>query len=141
MILVDTNIWSETLHPGPSATVLTWMQSHHRDLYMPVVAVHELRAGMLLLPEGRRRDDLPERIDRMLGRLAPRVVDYDARAAEAHARIRAAAQTEGRALSAEDGQVLGIAIAHGAAIATRNVRDFAGHSVDIVDPWAAAPDP
>lgn len=136
MIVVDTNVWSETLRPQPDAAVLAWMQEHHTDLYMPVVSRHELQVGVLLLPAGRRRAELAALMEEMLTRLIPRILPYDAAAADAHAGIRARAQSSGRALSSEDGQILGIAAAHGAFVATRNVRDFEEHGVEIIDPWA-----
>ncbi|GAA4485801.1 PIN domain-containing protein [Microbacterium panaciterrae] len=135
MIVVDTNIWSETLRDHPSPLVLAWMRRHHSEVFLPVVTRHELRVGVLQLPSGRRQDSLGALIDRMLERMSARTLPYDIAAAEAHARIRAAAHEAGRALSAEDGQILGIAAAHGASVATRNVRDFQAHGVPIIDPW------
>lgn len=135
MIVVDTNVWSETLQPDPDPAVLAWMHAMHASIYMPVVARHELRTGVALLPSGRRRDALADLVDGLLQQLAPRILPYDSAAADAHSVLRARAQKDGRALSSEDGQILGIAAAHGASVATRNVRDFVDHGVEIIDPW------
>jgi len=35
-----------------------------------------------------------------------------------------------------DAQIAGIAAAYGLTLATRNVKDFEGLDIDIVDPWA-----
>jgi predicted nucleic acid-binding protein len=34
-----------------------------------------------------------------------------------------------------DGQILATALARGAAVATRNVRDFVGYDLQVIDPW------
>lgn len=137
MIVVDTNVWSETLREVPDPAVVSWMRTQHRELWMPVVARHELRVGVLQLPDGHRRHALTTALDRMLDGMNARILTYDIAAAEAHADIRVRARAAGRALSAEDGQILGIAASHGASIATRNVRDFAQHGVPVIDPWSA----
>ena len=139
MIVVDTNVWSETLRERPDPAVIDWLRAHHGDLRMPVTARHELLVGILLLPTGRRRDDLSVAIERMLKSMLARTLPYDAAAADAYARIRAQAQRAGRALSSEDGQILGIALAQDAAVATRNHRDFADLGVPLIDPrtWHA----
>jgi predicted nucleic acid-binding protein len=41
----------------------------------------------------------------------------------------------GRPIGVADAQIAGIALAHGASLATRNTRDFAGLPLDVVDPW------
>ncbi|WP_022889015.1 type II toxin-antitoxin system VapC family toxin [Agromyces italicus] len=136
MIIVDTNVWSEALRPAPDERVLAWLRENSAGLHLTVVSVHELRYGVRLLPAGRRRDELDDQIEQLLVPMRTRLLEYDEAAARAHAEVRAEARRLGRTLSSEDGQVLGIALAHDAPIATRNVRDFAGLGAKVVDPWA-----
>jgi len=42
----------------------------------------------------------------------------------------------GRPMNQADGQIGSIALAAGAALATRNVSDFEGTGIRVVDPWA-----
>ncbi len=42
----------------------------------------------------------------------------------------------GRPISQFDAQIAAIARAHQAAVATRNVADFSGCGIDVIDPWA-----
>lgn len=135
MIVVDTNVWSETLRPTPDSRVLSWLREHSARLHLTVVTVQELRYGAQILPAGRRREALAVQIERMLEQLRPRILVYDEPAARAHADVRALARTAGRSLSAEDDQLLGIASANRARIATRNVRDFIDLGVEVVNPW------
>ena len=50
----------------------------------------------------------------------------------------ATAAPRARAIATADCQIAAIARACGAAVATRNVDDFAGCGVAVVDPWAGA---
>ena len=135
MIVVDTNVWSETLRPAPDPRVLAWMRSNARELFMPALVVHELAYGVELLPEGARRAKLAEQITAMIDAVAERVLPYDAGTARTHSRLRAEARRSGREPSAQDGQIAAHAAASGARLATRNTADFAGLGVDLVNPW------
>lgn len=41
----------------------------------------------------------------------------------------------GRTMSLPDGQIAGIAHAHGFAVATRNIRDFEGCGIELINPF------
>lgn len=138
MIVVDTNVWSEPLRPEPAPQVLEWMREHAAELHMPALVVHELRFGLELLPSGRRRDLLAAQIDTMIRSLAERVLPYDGHVAATHARLRAAARAAGREPSAQDGQIAAHAAHSGARLATRNIGDFSGLGVALIDPWQEA---
>lgn len=135
MIVVDTNVWSETLRPEPDPRVLAWMRANAAELHLPALVVHELRYGLAILPDGRRRADLTQRIEAMLTRLAARVLPYDADVAAAHAHLRAAARASGREPSAQDGQIAAHAAHASAPLATRNVGDFEHLGIDVLNPW------
>ncbi|QIK62382.1 type II toxin-antitoxin system VapC family toxin [Leucobacter viscericola] len=135
MIIVDTNVWSEALKPEPNQTVLEWLRLHSNEATLTAVSVFEMRYGASILPPGSRQTELQTQIDSMISAMSARTLNYDATAATAHARFAASARVDGRALSREDGQLLGIAAANGCKIATHNVRDFEGFGVEIIDPW------
>src|SRR5580658_1535383 len=57
--LLDTNILSELRRLKPEPKVLTFIAGHPLDqLYISAVTLAELRFGIELLSEGRRRDEL-----------------------------------------------------------------------------------
>ena len=66
-----------------------------------------------------------------------RVFDFDTLAAERTAALMAELQNVGRSIDLRDGMICGIALAHQARVATRNVRHFAATPVTIIDPWSA----
>jgi predicted nucleic acid-binding protein len=137
MIILDTNVVSEPLRPAPDPAVLAWLDRQAPEsLYLTTINLAELLAGIELLPAGKRRTDLKLAL---LGRMLPlfdqRLLSFDSSAAEAFAQINALAQAAGSPVSFADGAIAAIAAARGFMIATRNVRDFNGTGVKIVNPW------
>jgi len=135
VIVVDTNVWSETLRPEPDAGVLQWFRANAAELYMPALVAHELAFGVELLPAGARRSALDRHIQAMLARLADRILPYDAETARVHATLRARSRRAGREPSAQDGQIAAHAAHMKAPLATRNIDDFAGLGVELANPW------
>ncbi len=140
MVMIDTNIVSELMRAEPSAEVLSWMDEQTpRELFVTAVTEAEVRTGMALLPEGRRRRGLAEACERAFGSLfAGRVLPFDSDAARTYAEIAAARRVLGRPVSQADCQIAAIARSRGMAVATRNVRDFGDMGIDIFNPWDAA---
>lgn len=135
MIIVDTNVWSETLRAEPDPHVLHWFRANAAELYIPALVVHELVFGVELLPDGRKRTQLEPHVHAMIARIAGRVLAYDADTARTHAALRADARRAGREPSAQDGQIAAHAAHHDAALATRNTADFAGLNIALINPW------
>ena len=138
MIILDTNIVSETLRPTPWTRVLEWMRSEPAAaLFTTAITESELLYGVALLPEGRRRQSLESVIDVIFAEdLAGRVLPFDSAAAREFADIAASRRRAGRPISEADARVAAIARSRGAALATRNVEDFAGCRLELIDPWA-----
>jgi predicted nucleic acid-binding protein len=140
-ILVDTNVVSELMRPAPARPVLDWFAAHAPSLlFLSAVSEAELRAGAEFLPAGRRRDALRAAIDAMVEEdFAEKILPFDSGAAKAYAIIAAARRAAGRPIVQADCQIASIARAHGAAVATRNVKDFEGCGIGVIDPWAGHP--
>ena len=137
MILLDTNVLSEMMRPGPAPAVIEWLnETDSGSLYLAAITIGEIEYGLHAMPDGRRREDLRERFDTFVSRaFALRVLSYDDAAARHYGRIMAARRNEGRPLSAPDGQIAGIARLHGMCVATRNASDFTGTGVELINPW------
>ena len=136
MIVVDTNVLSEPLHPNPDERVLAWLAAHSEQLALTVITVAELRYGALRLPESRRRDTLTLAIDGLIESANDRVYAFDVDAAEIAGRLRAEREANGRTVSTEDTMIAAICLAGGHELATRNTRDFADTALTLHDPWA-----
>ena len=133
MIVLDTNVLSEPMRRHADAGVLTWLAGQS-DTATTAVTVGELLVGVRALPAGKRRAGLLETVERALA--GQRILAYDQRAAREYALIRSERRQAGKGLTVEDGMIAAIARSVGATLATRNVRDFDGLGIDLVNPWA-----
>lgn len=139
MIVLDTNVLSETLRPRPNATVLAWLAAQPvAALFTTTVTRGEILYGVRLLPKGRRRDALHNAVTAVFDEdFANRALPFDSHAADDYADIAAVRKTKGRPISQFDAMIAAIARSRGASLATRNIRDFAGCGIELVDPWTA----
>ncbi len=137
MFVIDTNVISETMRAEPHVSVVTWLDSRPaRDLFVTAITEAEIRSGVAMLPEGRRRRGLAEAAERVFDKMfAGRILPFDRAAARAFAEIIAARRLAGRPISQADGQIAAIARDRGMAVATRNAADFVEMGIDAVDPW------
>ena len=135
MIVLDTNLLSEPLRRNPEPAVLDWLAQSTEAFALSAVSVGELLTGVHFLPIGRRREALGAAIESLLESFAGAVLNYDERAARAYAELKERSRNAGRPIGVEDGMIAAICIANGAALATRNVKDFDGLGIDVVNPW------
>jgi toxin FitB len=137
MIVLDTNVLSETLRPKPSTKVLDWMRAEQSAaLFTTTITEAELLFGIALLPHGARRRLLEAVVNAIFEQdLAGRILPFDSAAAREFADIAATRRRVGRPISEADARIAAIARSRGAAVATRNVADFADCAVEIIDPW------
>ena len=141
MILLDTNILSELMRAAPEAAVEQWLADQPAaSVFISAITEAELRYGLALMPPGKRRSALAVEIENMLGEdFSGRILPFDSPAAVAFAEIAAERRQAGRPISQADAQIAAIARSRGAALATRNVPDFEGCGVEIINPWSSAP--
>ena len=137
MILLDTNVVSELMRPRPDARVAAFLAARPlEELFLPSLVVAEIRYGLARLPDGQRRDGLEDLFERLLREgFGDRVLPFDASGAAAYARARAARESAGRPIALADALIAGLALAHGAALATRNVADFDLLGLTLLNPW------
>ena len=141
MIVVDTNVVSELTRLTPAPAVMAWFSEQDpAALFLTAVSEAELRAGVAILPAGRRRDRLATEVDTMVEQdFAGRVLPFDSAAARAYAAIAAGRRSAGRPIIDADCQIAAIARARDAAVATRNTGDFEHCGIAVIDPWAREP--
>ena len=131
--LLDTNVISELTKSPPDAGVLLFLSTSD-DLWVPVIALHEVRYGLQLLPAGRRRDGLESTMTEFIAEYEERILPLDRDAGECAGVLRAQARRAGRDLTMGDALVAGTAQARDLAIATRNVADFDYLDVALANP-------
>ncbi len=138
MIILDTNVISEPLKPSPDPAVIRWLDRQSpATLYVTTISQAELLAGVSALPAGRRRTELRKVIDKELSFLfEDRVLPFGERSAEAYAQVVPAANAAGNPIDFADAAIGAIAIEHNYILATRNVADFKGTSIKLLNPWS-----
>lgn len=137
MIILDTNILSALMRDTPDACVVRWLDAHPAaSTWITSVTVFEIRLGLALLPDGRRRRALEQAFEALLTEdLGNRILSFDAVAAAEAATLAASRRRAGTTVDIRDTEIAGIALARRASIATRNLRHFEGLSVPVVSPW------
>lgn len=133
-ILLDTNVISETTRQTPDANVLGFLTDLNHG-FVSVLTIHELHFGICRLPLGQRRTDLATAVDRFLATFDDAVIDLDRALARRAGELRAEMQANGRVLHLADACIAATALEHRLQLATRNVSDFAGMGLTIVNPW------
>ncbi len=137
MIVLDTNVLSETLRPAPDSRVLAWLSGRPRStLFTTTVTRGEVFYGIRLLPAGARRQGLWDATQAIFNEeFAGQVLNFDDDAADAYAEIAASRKNAGRPISQFDAMIAAMARSRGARLATRNTKDFVDCRVDVIDPW------
>lgn len=137
MIVLDTNVVSETMRASPDQNVLNWLnQQDIHTLHLSAISLAELRFGIARLDDGKVKTDLSKRLERMLTLVFPgRILPLTAEAARAFADRMAAARRNGRAVGFQDAVIAASTAAAGFTIATRDTSPFEAMAVAFINPW------
>jgi predicted nucleic acid-binding protein len=135
--LLDTNIPSELMRPHPEPKVKGWVAAQDiATLFVSVVSIGELETGFSTMRDAVRRARLEASLERYLALLfVGRVLPVTQTIAVRWGRLDGMRQLAGRPLSAPDGMIAATALEHELTLVTRNVKDFGGLSVSLINPW------
>ena len=140
MIVLDTNIVSETQKTVFDQNVRQWIRTCDlSSLYLcaPVVAELSYGAQRVLLRD--RSDRYLKALDAQLqSRFTDRVLPFDLIAARHYGAVRAKIEQSGSSRTDIDLMIAAICLANGADLATRNVRDFEGLGLGLINPFDAS---
>jgi toxin FitB len=137
MVILDTNVLSETLKPAPSPFVAAWFQATNRSsIYTTAITMAEVLYGVQVLPNGARKRALAAAALKIFEvEMTGRILDFTEDAARAYAGIMARSRAQGRPMSSMDAMIASISLSRRAALATRNTRDFEDCGVRLVNPF------
>lgn len=139
--LLDTNIISNVVKPTPSQVLLDWLATRiDRSLHVSTLSVAEIRRGILMLPAGRKRQELEQWFAGPTGPqalFAGRVLAFDEPAALIWAQLMTDGSAAGRPRNPLDMMVAAIALSNGCIVVTDNERDFTG--IPILNPLRSVP--
>lgn len=143
--MLDTNVVSELMHPRGSSVIRQWVAAQPiTNLFTTTITQAEILYGIALLPSGKRQTELSQTAQLMFAEdFGGRILPFDETAAiclrhagaNAFARIAAERRQLGKPISQADAQIASICYTRQATLATRNVSDFEGCGIAIVNPW------
>ena len=139
MIILDTNVISEIIKKQPDETRCQLAEEprykqfgNHRHHRRRVVGRNMSHA------EGKRRKYTDTTVKLALMTLEDRTFAFDTQAAADYAHILVEREHRGTPTSIQDAMIAAIACSWDAAIATRNIKDFEGTDVELINPWEFA---
>lgn len=135
MFLLDTNVISELRHgkPNPSPEVRAWAAGlAANQLFIAAITILELEKGILALerrtpPQG---SALRAWLSGVRAAFAGRILPFAERTA-----LLCAALHVPNPRAERDAMIAATALEHGMTLVTRNVTDFAGTGVQLLDPF------
>lgn len=138
MIVLDTNVVSELMRAAPDRAVAAWAVNAdtQAELHVTALTVAEIRYGIARMPDGRRKQDVMAAANKLLTAFAQRVVPFDLAAAARYGDLVAGRESSGHPISVFDAQIAAVCQARSATLATRNVKDFDGTGIPVIDPWS-----
>ena len=119
--ILDTTIASALMRgePGPSSCML---QKRPPDVLLPQPAVAEIRYGLARLPTSRRKRELARRLVTLLATVTR--AEWNDEVSRCFGDLKADLERRGERVDDFDLAIAAHAIAHDAAVVTRNTRHF-----------------
>jgi toxin FitB len=129
IFLADTNVLSELVKQAPDTNVMQWLKTVE-TMSISAVTIEEAHFGLAWQPNARKLS-LFNAIVRSMHAVYPITESIAQRAGM----LRGQFQAQGIVRSAPDMLIAATAQEHLLIIATRNVRDFIGCGVQVVNPF------
>jgi hypothetical protein len=137
MIVLDTNVVSALMRERGATAVVSWLDRQPTDLiWTSAITIFEIGLGIETLCQGKRRRSLEEAFARTIEEdLGGQILPFEAAAARHAAALASRRRSRGRPIDFRDVMIAGVVAAKDAVLATRNIRDFDGLGINLVDPW------
>lgn len=125
------------MRPEPHDAVMAWVAAQRPSmLNITAITLGEIMRGLKRLPLGKRRKSLEQQFNQFIAEaFVARILPFDTDAAQCYGEITLVREQRGGHVDAVDMMIAAIAHTHSAAIATRNIKDFTGCGLRLIDPW------
>ena len=135
--LVDTDAPSELTREAPDARVVAFLRKAGKEsLFLSVMTLGEICKGIDLLPASPKRDALQDWLEvDVRSWYAGRILPVTDSIAERWGHLAARGKQQGIAVKVVDAVIAATALEHSLTLVTRNVKDFAGLGVVLLNPW------
>lgn len=135
--LLDTCLLSEFMKPRENRGVIDWFDAQNDEtLYISVLAIAEIRKGVLKLGTSKRATELRAWLDAVVVRFDARILAFDISMANRWGELKAGIESKGRPMPVIDSLIAATALARDLTLVTRNESDFADTGVKIYNPWS-----
>jgi toxin FitB len=135
--LIDTDVLSEARRPsGNPALKRELALANPDDLFISVITLGEITAGIAQLPAGRKRRDLEAWLAVTEHHFADRILPITRDIAQRWGELSAKLAAKGRTLHVADGLIAATASIHGLQLMTRNTKDFEQTGIPVRNPWS-----
>jgi len=137
--LLDTDCIAELVSVRPEPRVIQWLgAADERLLYLSVLTLGEVRKGVALLAQSKRRTRLEIWLEIDLqARFWGRILPVDGPVAHRWGILAAEGKRKGTPLAVIDGLLAATALEHNLSVVSRNASGFANSRVSVVNPWNA----
>jgi predicted nucleic acid-binding protein len=137
VILLDTNVISELMRPKPEPRVLAWANGLDPEA-VAITAMNEAEIlhGLARLPVGQRQLQLQQSWEDLVTELfSGRILPFTSEAAHWYAAVLRQRERLARPMATADAVIAATALTHRVPLATRNVDDFEGIDLMVINPW------
>ena len=137
MILLDTNVISELMRETPNVSVAAWIGARKSVHFgVTTISIAEIMRGLERLPSGKRRTTLKRKFSAFVRRaFDSRIFAFDEESAYMYGTVAMRRETAGLHAEPVDMMIAAVAVTLKASIATRNIKDFEGCDVPLINPW------
>ncbi|TJZ46124.1 type II toxin-antitoxin system VapC family toxin [Streptomyces piniterrae] len=138
--LLDTNVISEiSVRPRPAPEVVDWAKSiPAADVYISVITIAEIEAGIAAAPDITRRARYAQALDDMRQEYQDRIAVIDEPEAIAYVKLHRHLKATGTGIDPPDALIAATALANNWTVATRNAKHFERTGAAVVNPWEHA---
>lgn len=142
MIILDTNVVSETKRKKPDPNVMAWLDSQDpMNLYLTSITVAELMRGAHALKDTAQFNRVSDAVAAIIeDDFYGRILSFDLSAAMYYGMRIGELGKNGVAIGMADGFIGAIAISNNLApVATRDHKPFVALNLDVINPWNFQP--
>ena len=135
--LLDTCLLSELRKPEPDAGVVAWVSDIDESrLFISVLCLGEIQKGVAKLEDGRRKNTFQHWLEKdLLVRFEGRILPLDLDMVLEWGFMSAATESQDKPAPVVDALLAVTAMVRNLTLVTRNVKDFAGFPVKVLNPW------
>jgi predicted nucleic acid-binding protein len=134
VIVLDSNVISELMRDQADPQVVSWIRGQPHTAIASVTAL-EITYGIAQLPNGKRKQRLVAVWTELTRNFSRNVLHLDLTTASIAGILIADQERRRRPMTVADASIAATCQVHGLPLATRNVKDFKGMGLELVNPW------